>query len=314
MQNDLGVDIGFGFTKTCSTAGVKIFPTAIIPAAAKSEFSEVKPVLIDDRKFIIGNDALTDGRSLISTRTSDFVTSDAWMAVLGYAIATNSTPEGLIDGKLVLGVPPGEYSRQYAGTIIDKVKRSIIRHGDQLYPLNRTKIVVIPQGAGIYYACAENDHKLFKQNVVIVDIGHYTIDMVLFAEGIYKEGAVATYHIGLSKLLDAIKGAFHRQHRTSISHRDANILLKEKSLTIVGTPYHLYGLENIVDSYLEEVRSAIDEYFSTLSCRPEKGIVGGGGVLALKGLIKPKYQLIIAPDPEYANARGYLNYANKIGG
>lgn len=41
MDNCIGIDIGYGFTKTFNSEGAKIFPTAVTRVIPVSTFSEI---------------------------------------------------------------------------------------------------------------------------------------------------------------------------------------------------------------------------------------------------------------------------------
>ena len=90
MRDRIGVDIGFGYTKSTGAGGGKRFPTAVSLMTAEATFSQLAPVLVNGKKYLVGEEAEREGGSL-ETRTSEFVGSDAWLAILGHALdATGS--------------------------------------------------------------------------------------------------------------------------------------------------------------------------------------------------------------------------------
>lgn len=312
MGSNIGTDIGYGFTKTCTEKGTKIFPTAITQMVPVATFSEVKVVTVDDEKFLVGEDALREGRGLINTRTTAFVKSDAWIAVLGHALSVNFTPEETAGGTIILGIPPGQYNKQYANEIVDTIKHSVINCDGKIYPLHKNTIRVVPQGVGIYFSCASLIAGIYDKDVAVIDMGHHTLDMLFLSKGKYSENTVRSLPLGISVLMDAITKEFYNKYRISINQQEAGKLLRDGKITILDEPYTIEGMENIVVPYVAQVASTVEEYFENLPNKPEMGIVGGGGILMLKGYMKLKYKLYIANNPEYANAHGYLCYANKI--
>ena len=85
----IGIDIGYGFTKTCrSEKDKQIFPTAVAMMAKEATFSETSPVVVNGHRFLVGKEAEREGNT-IDTRQSGFVMSDAWLAVLGHCLRNN---------------------------------------------------------------------------------------------------------------------------------------------------------------------------------------------------------------------------------
>jgi hypothetical protein len=107
----IGIDIGYGFTKTCrSEKDRQIFPTAVAMMTKEGAFEEVIPVVVNGRRYLVGKDAEREG-GWYDTRRSSFVASDAWLAVLGHCLSLNNFP----NGDVVLGIPPGMYGRAITG-------------------------------------------------------------------------------------------------------------------------------------------------------------------------------------------------------
>ncbi len=83
---NIGVDIGYGFTKTYNSKGPKVFPTSLTKAVPVATFSDLRAIVVNGEKFLVGEDAIREGKGLIDTRTTTFVKSNAWLAALGYAL------------------------------------------------------------------------------------------------------------------------------------------------------------------------------------------------------------------------------------
>jgi actin-like ATPase involved in cell morphogenesis len=309
MGKNVGIDVGYGYTKTYDGKTARLFPTAVSKKTPKEALNEVERVSVDGDIFVVGEDAIDSGFGLISTTTSSFAASDGWIAVLGYAIAMNLSPDELDGSTVVIGLPPGQFSKEYAAEIVETVKRSVIQYKGRMYPMNRTDIRVIPQGAGIFFLFGSSNHDAYDKNIAVVDMGHHTLDMVLFAKGKYVQQTAKTATLGISQLLDNIGKEFYNKYRIPIQQNEAERLLREGSLTICNETYHISDMRETVVSYGMQVSSLIDSYIGNLSRKPDECIVGGGGVMALKDVLKLKYKLTVVPDPEFANAHGYWYYA-----
>jgi hypothetical protein len=312
-DNKIGIDIGYGFTKTYNSDGTRIFPTAITKVVPLATFSDLKPVIVNNEKFLVGDNALREGKGLIDTRTTTFVRSNAWVAVLGYALSLNSyNPELDKDGAIVLGIPPGEYSKTVSEEISRSIRESAIFYDNQIYTFIYSNIKVIPQGAGIFFSYIKDNHDDFRKNIAVIDIGHYTIDMLFFSGGEYIEGATRSSQIGISLILDDVCRAFYRKYRLSIQHKEAYRLVTQGNITILEEPYAIDDINDIVLPYASQIISIIDGFFENLPNKPQIGIVGGGGVTSLRGFVRLKYKLHIVNDPIMANAMGYWYYARGI--
>ena len=306
MQSDcIGIDIGYGFTKTCSGAERQIFPTAITLMAGEPTFSDVKPVVVSGRRFLVGKEAEREGTT-IDTRHSHFVTSDAWLAILGHALHLH----GSVRGDIVLGVPPGMYSRAYGQRIRDAVKRSDIRISDEPYRFNGN-VKIIPQGAGIFFRHVKDHPEDFKKNVTVIDIGHHTLDMTFFCNGKYVESATESQELGISLILDSTIKAFYREHRFSIGFKGALDILREGQITHLGMRYAL-DIRDEIARYIQRINSVLDRYLEKLPVTPDIGILGGGGALVLKDMANFRHRLLLISEPAMANAVGYYHFGSSV--
>lgn len=304
-RQSIGLDIGYGVTKIHSGFFSGKFPTAVTQMVPHAAFASLHPVIVDGSKFLVGDEAAREGKGLIDTRTTTFVASKPWMAVAGHAMSLAGASRNDI---LVLGVPPGKYTKSYAQHIADVVCSSdVVLHGNAL-STNSLTVKVIPQGAGIFFAHTMAHQADFQKGVAIVDFGHYTLDMLYFDGGKYVEGATRSVSMGVSMFLDEIVRAFYTQHGLTITHEQAVQIFDNGHIVILDEPYSVRGMDEILAPYVVQVSSMIDGFFENLPKKPEVGVVGGGGALALKGRVSLRYKLHIAQDPDMANAVGYQHY------
>jgi hypothetical protein len=303
----IGIDIGYGYTKTCTSAGTMRFPTAVSPMTGEATFSELIPVKVNGKKYLVGDEAEREGGSL-ETRTSDFVASTPWLAILGHALDENRYD----GGTLVLGVPPGIYTREYEQRIIDTIQASHITvtgtTRDYVFTGN---IRIIPQGAGIYFKYIKNRADELKKNIAVIDIGHHTVDMALFSHGKYVETATESNEIGLSKVLDDIIKRFYREHNDTITCKEALALFTTGSVHYLGRQWSL-EVEEEVANYADRINALINRYLKGLSLKPDTGIVGGGGAEIMRRFIRSDYQLLMVTEPVLANAVGYWLYGMEV--
>lgn len=304
-NQSIGLDIGYGVTKIyCGVFSGK-FPTAVTQMVPQAAFASLHPVIVEGSRFLVGNEAAREGKGLIDTRTTTFVSSKPWLAIAGHALSLAGASRNDV---LVLGVPPGKYTKSYAAHIAEGVRSADIVADGNAVPMNGLSVKVIPQGAGIFFAHTMTHPSDFQKGVAIVDFGHYTLDMLYFAGGKYVEGATRSVSMGISMFLDEVVRAFYTQHGLTITHEQAVQIFDNGHIVILDEPYSVRGMDEILAPYVAQVSSMIDGFFENLPKKPEVGVVGGGGALALKGRVSLRYKLHIAQNPDMANAVGYQHY------
>ena len=157
MDNAIGIDIGYGSTKTYNGSGGRIFPTAITSMVPEETFGEVRPIEVNGEKFLVGEDVLS--KWVIDTRRIGFLGSNAWLASLAQAIVTNGLdPEDMDGKKIVLGVPPGHYSKNTARKLTNVINSSIFNYNGKHYEL---------AGAGEALAAAANMANRYLADAVL---------------------------------------------------------------------------------------------------------------------------------------------------
>ncbi len=303
----IGIDIGYGFTKTCSAEGGRRFPTAVSLMATETTFSELTPVRVNGKRYLVGEEAEREGGSL-ETRTSEFVASDAWLAILGHALNAHRYDSGTI----VLGVPPGLYSREYTRRIVDAITTSEIGKGqsDERYAMNGN-IRIIPQGAGIFFKYIKYRPDDLKKNIAVIDIGHHTVDMTLFSQGKYVEAATESKEIGVSEILDTVIKKFYREHQDTIGYKEAIEILATGSVTYLRRQRSVDVMDEVA-RYSDHINSIMNRYLKKLSAKPDIGIVAGGGAEVIQKLIRSDYRLLMVTEPALANAVGYWHYGMEV--
>ena len=299
----IGIDIGYGFTKTCRAADKRLFPTAVTAMTKESTFTDLSPVVVNGQRFLVAEDAEREGNTF-ETRNADFVASNAWLAVLSHSLWINNFTKG----EIVLGLPPGLYSKKYSAKIIDAIRASDMMIRGEPYRVSGN-VRIIPQGAGIFFSHIQDHRDDLGKNVAVIDIGHHTVDMVFFIQGKYVESATETHKIGLSRVLDGIANSFLREYDLSIGFEAALALLQGREIVHLGTPYKIDVREEI-DAYVKLVRSVISRYLEKLPLQPDLGIIGGGGAV-IKDL-GGRHNLLVVNEPAMANAMGYWYYGVNV--
>jgi hypothetical protein len=297
----IGIDIGYGCVKTCRAGDKKMFPTAVCAMTRETTFSETSPVVVNGYRYLVGEEAEREG-SALDTRESGFVASAPWLAIMAHCLWLNN----FNGGKVMMGLPPGVYSKKYIEDILKAIRASDMKIKGEPYRISGD-IRIIPQGAGVFF-CHVKDHPGdFRKKVAVIDIGHRTMDMVFFVGGKYVENATQTHNIGISTVLDNIKDAFLREYRRRIDFKAALAILLGGQVTFLNETYKMDVREEL-DAYTKQVCSIMDHYLEDLPLRPDFAIIGGGG--AIMRDLSGRHNLLVVNDPIMANAIGYCHYGS----
>jgi len=318
-NNILGVDIGYGYTKSCYTkksfdsrdiSCFGLFPSAVCKFIPKTTFTEQPTVItVNGEDFIAGDTAVREGAGLINTRRTDFVGSTAYCALLAYAL-TKTLKEPDI---LVFGLPPGQYSREYSDSlisIIHSVKVKTSDDGDIRFP---KLIKFIPQGAGIFFSHVRSGNADdLNKKVAVIDVGYYTLDTLFFVKGKYVENSARSHQLGVSKVYEQVKKEFCSTYRTFIKNDETvDKLLVDGKISITGKEFTL-DTSKVLDSFNTEVLSLIGNYIEELPDEADLIIAGGGGVRFLKYGMSGKVKINLVNQTQYANARGYFEFGRHV--
>jgi hypothetical protein len=301
----LGLDIGYGDTKAFDGARVISFPTAVSMAIYDGGFSAKTCVCVDNEKFYAGDDVKGEA-SWFDTRTSDFVGSSPWVAVLGKAI--RDCGFNTFRNSLVMGMPAAQYNKEASEELVHVLKQKYITVGNgSRIDLSNTYIDIVPQGFGIFLKYVSDTKINYKKSrIAVADIGYHTIDLITMYEGVYLNDYAQSYPLGVSVLLDTIAKAFCSKYRFFISRKRAMDFIGNGRVEWLGEKYEVDEIQSVLEKYAAHVATVINNYME--GQEPDIGLAGGGGVYILSKMVKLKKRLALVDVPESANAVGYWHY------
>lgn len=309
----IGIDIGYGYVKSYNGTHGDIFPSAVAQAIS-TQYSQEEVIAVNGAKFFVGDTALRERVYLYDIRVRDFILSEPWTALLCSALHRR----GVHGGVLVLGIPPGHYTKEIAAEMTDKVhKTCFIVHGVNGAPktiaTSFDKVKVVPQGGGVFFDYMFDRRTIGNiANIAVIDIGHQTLDLVFFEGNRYVESAAVSYPMGVSVVLDRIRRQVSLEHKVNLQNTEAEKALRTGKLSIYGKEYDIRDLlDRELEGFTGNVRSLITKHIEDLGARVETILVAGGGANLLKSSFQ-KYSYIVPAEPQFANARGYYKYAKII--
>lgn len=326
----LGLDIGYGAVKVVTERSSLVFPSVCGHARpfkfGAEDITARHPgeQLQDDAgSWFVGDLALTQlppGELLrLRGRTAD-------EEALGNAFRVRMLKTAL--SKLLPGYSDGEavHLRLAVGLPVDHMadapalKETLL--GQHLVRTDATHLVahvsevmVMPQPVGTIYAqsltaSGEVNPRHAYVRTGVVDVGTYTVDLALDDDGEFVGAESGSVEGGVSTVLERVAGVLEQEHRQKIPPRLLEGVLQTGVFTARGM---VIDYRAVVEQALEPLRGAI---LNLMSDKWKTGAtldviyLSGGGAPLVAGAVKSLYpQTVVLPEPQFANARGYLRYA-----
>jgi len=303
----IAIDTGFGYTKVIFGNANKrkkiIFPSItsrFIPTRSFGDTFEV--ISVNGEPFVVGTEVA--GSASVAL---DFIGSNEYLAIIAYALKLGGFPKKL----MVLGVPPQFYESDKLSEIEESIKRMDARTADGTRIRIPRKIEFVPQGLGIFFTCVTDGMGISKDaTVVVLDIGYYTLDMVLVSKGRYVLDMARSYPVGMRTLYSKIRDAYAKKYNIFLCDTNDNVvehIIRKGGISHLDTVHTLDVTSILNNFYFHTVKKSITDY--AIDAR-KKGfsvdcvIIGGGGVSYL-GEVKGAF---VVNDPQFANARGFFEY------
>lgn len=341
------IDVGYGQVKAVISAKPAIDDTEpqqicfprVIAAQQGKKWSSLRtaPVYsMDDEKFIIGDDARAFRQYLLSDQAKDYIGKPTYWLAIGKAFhdmgvfngsgfATNNK---VTVKKAVLGIAPGHHTDEIEAIMKEKMLGGFdFQINDVPFSIKAEEVFLLPQGAGPYFGFLLDEQgkthnngniKLSEHLYGIIDIGHETIDYVVFENKQYvtpKESPSEPNGIRyiLEGLLEFVKNEFGYVD-------DRPEMLKD---VLCGKPFVWRGKEHDLSPVVEElvknhvktnIVPNVTQRWQTFIGQMYKIFVCGGGASLIKKhvpdfLSEYKDQLVFCDRPELANVIGFHRYA-----
>jgi hypothetical protein len=306
----LGIDIGYGYTKSFSvTPGIQrklLLPTAVSSYAPDISFGiEIRTIRVNGTRYAVGEEVIINRLPYEATTSEDFVGSPSYMAILGYVLSHT----GFRGKVMVTGLPPVFFTGERADRLCQLIRDQWFAddYGKPI-PIPET-IKVIPQGSGIFFSHVVDHPLIFEKNVLVMDIGYYTLDIVFFAGGKYVEGTATSLPMGVKRVYDEIRRTFEKIHGTFPKDEESiEEIIKHGKYTHFGKEYQL-DVRDIIDSYRNMINTTIKSYLGETVKKINYVLSGGGGTVFFQETMKG---VIPVEDPQFANARGFYHYGRQF--
>lgn len=291
----IGVDHGFSTMKTVS----KVFASGIGEITSEPAISE-NLLEYQKRYFRVGGERLT-------VKPTKVVDENYYLLTLA-AIAKELEERKLRSANVFLsaGLPLTRFGAEKQDFInyLSKNKEVVFKYEKKTYRINVVKVAVFPQ----CYAAVADRIASFTKRVLIVDVGSWTIDMMLIEEKSPDESRCVTIPKGLITCMRSINEQCVRLLNGEIDESDIQQVMRfgesdmeEKYLQII---------KKEIEVFSKFVYDVIREHGYNLNTTEIVFVGGGATVMKLFGGLKQKNITYI--EDIKANAKGYEYLADLV--
>lgn len=295
MENILGLDNGYHFTKTSET--VKFLST--IEEGHDDYNNDILEISVGSKNYIVGEprgEYIVDADKFKSDEGIELVKITSLAA-----IGLSYPHEKFIELTVVGGLPVNYYSNQkedYIKTIkeLDGTKFKINKVGFE-QTVSIKDVLVFPQSVGVVF-----EKNLGKETSLVIDIGGGTWDVSQFNG--YKMEKKATYREGMLILYSKIAQFLNSTYYTQYTANDIYDLIERGYFTVDGEKQSMSVVNNIIKNHVATVVANIKRDFEVSSV--DNTILIGGGAKALLKYVKnilPQAQ--IDDDIIFSNASNF---------
>lgn len=322
MRN-IGLDVGFGYTKAMDGAKTILFPSIISPAVElkyKTQLEHPAPypdhlaVTLDGEPHFVGNLALQEGRFAYATLDRVRIETQEYRLLFLTALSlfVRFPDEELF---VVTGLPVDDYDDR---DLIEKTLsgRFHLMLGMQEVSFVIRRLTIVPQPCGAYMDLVFRDtrghvNEEYSQSLVgIIDIGHETTDFVLVQQNSYVERLSGSIKHGMSDIYQAAVSRLSATYRGNWDLRSAEEAIRKGSICRLGEeiPVDPMLFDPDMAGLVQEITAWIhqrwrDQPLDRLVC------TGGGSFLLKSYLLKTFPGMLFIEDPQQANVRGFYKGA-----
>lgn len=221
-----------------------------------------------------------------------------------YAVSNSTSCNNV---KLVVGLPQYQLEEnKYVNEIKEKFigKFSFMLNGDNR-EINVLDITIFPEGMGAYYTI-END--LSNKDIVLIDIGGSTFNVLLFSNGEFKKAKTLSF--GSLNLLNDVRERVMKLHGGRHSIDDvANYMQRGR---VGKTDDKMEYVTELSQPYIDDLKSLLDLEFSPAGV--EYYLTGGGVEVFAECIINNLGDVDLICDYLHANAKGFKMIGDVIYG
>lgn len=286
----IGVDHGFGYIKTVHSSFVAgVTPFGVEPPLKNNVLK------YDGKYYVLGGERQGVQRSKVDNE-------DYYLMTLG-AIAEELEYRKVTEANVILGVglPLTRFGIEKA-----EFKQYLMQNSEVAfeyegihYKVKISDVRLFPQG---YSSIIKDMDKLLdgEDEVLLVDIGSWTIDILPIVNGIPNMAACKSEPNGIIKVLNSINEEVNRELGAGVSEMKIQTIMQGKSCKI--PTQFLEIIENGIRRYAKKLMDRLKEEYE-ISTTPL--IFVGGGSCVIKNFYEYNDEMTTIITDFAANAKGY---------
>ena len=296
-MNIIGIDHGFGYTKTIHhsfASGVVAFDNP--PYTSKG-------VLQFEKKYYVCG---SGRQGLTKAKTED----DNYFILTLAAIAMEIESRGLDRNCSVIiaaGLPLTSFGREKATFERYLMAVPVIKFEfeDKAYRIHIAGVKLFPQG----YTAIAYQNKLLTQepSQILVDIGSWTVDCMMINNAIPDASTCRSLELGIIRCIEKTQEEVRRQLGLSITTQQVEQVLLGKECGIGKEVKSIITVQGEIYSH-QLFKTLAESGFDT---RAVPTLIMGGGALVIKPYVA-KGQLVQIIDDIHMNAKGYEIVAKQV--
>lgn len=319
----IAIDVGYSHVKAVTPDRRVIIPSVVAPyrELTLSDMTEnvgyvveIRQVNGSEAKHFVGDLALREGKGATFTLDRYKHRHPNHSVLILTATRILKAAPGAV---LVVGLPVAYYrsQREELTQNLMSLHAEVKADGGSFSRVSFGKVVVYPQGAGALLTAPDLPSDGL---VLLVDVGYKTTDFVVaeIAGGMARpvSSLCGSIETGVHTVHEAISAEYQTRTGTPLAAVDVHRLINNKGKIF------FYGNEIDLSDELKKIKDAVavnitDQVMARLGDRAafiRRAYLAGGGAEALPALknIFPVTQII--PDPQWANAKGFLSVVKQL--
>ena len=319
----LGIDIGFGFSKTVTRFGADAFPSVVgdwTPAEVQIggfDRTDGESLGYQGRQYLVGERALKVGRRLFVGLSRE------WLDTVPYRIlALNAIrrrlPESGLSVTVVTGLPVGDIT-QHVATVkrrLEGTHRLEILAAGRPWEVTISDVRVLPQPLGTVFSQVMDDHgnltdaRLVEARIGVLDIGFRTSDYFTLQGFEVIPAQCLTRNTGIAELLLDVSREIGSRYGVETDPHALNDVVLRKKLP-VGS--RTIDITSIVEPLLDRHAEAILAHGRMLWGDEARGLhvlwmTGGGAQLLDARLQQLAPHATLVANARIQNAVGYYRF------
>ncbi|MCL6562172.1 MAG: ParM/StbA family protein [Firmicutes bacterium] len=301
----IAIDVGHGWVKAVAEDGGRVcFPALIAPMPATvdlGEFASMDAVVIEGTRYVVGESARQHATPLWSREKA----ADPDTLRLHLVAAAQLGAVGPV--KLVTGLPLAWYGpqRRALRETLTGFGGAVTLPGRAPQRLWFDRVLVLPQGVAAAGPVLATD-AYEPGTYVVVDVGYRTTDHLLVEKTetgklVFAPDAAGSIEIGVYSVFhsvaDALAQAYHLPFTAAEVEAASFVTVRGQKIDV--TQRIRATKEAVGRQVAQKLAAALDAHLEKVL-----GVVAVGGGADLLAAVLPG--CIVSPDPQWANAAGYL--------